>query len=138
MSPTCERRVESRTSGGIGRRNAEAGEILRFSNDALVDRSVMVDLVDFGECLVDENDRDEDRKALLREPRDVLNERRKFESDYDQKSDHHPESDPEAKGHKVPIVLSVKQVNGNYSTSTKTQSVVCTGDNRGEQRQRQR
>lgn len=76
MSPTCERGIEVRTSGDIGRRNTEASEVVGLSNDALVDRSVVVDLVDFGECLVDEDDRDKDSKAFLREPRYVLNERR--------------------------------------------------------------
>ena len=64
------------------------------------------DLGDLQECLVDEDDRDENGKTLLREARDVANDGAEVEGDDNQQPNHHPYADPEAKGQEVEVVFS--------------------------------
>ena len=66
-----------------------------------------VDLVDLGERLVDEDDRDEDGEALLREACDVTHEGAEVKGDDDEQCDHHPEPHPEPQRHEVYVVFPV-------------------------------
>lgn len=72
-----------------------AAQSFRLSYDLRVYEVARVNLVDFSERLVDENERDENGKAFFGKASDVTYEEAEVEHDYNDEENHDPETDPE-------------------------------------------
>ena len=71
-----------------------------------VHRPLLQDREQLLERLDDEDERDEHREALLREARDVADERAQVEHHDQHEDDEHPEADPEAQRQVGEVVVA--------------------------------
>jgi len=84
------------------RLNTEArSDVVAARLVADADPIVAVDLGHLGKRLVDEDERDENSEALLREASDVADEEAQIEGDHEQQGDGQPEADPESQRHEI-------------------------------------
>lgn len=65
----------------------------------------------FCECFIDEDDRNESSKALLREAGDVAHKKAEIKGDNDEEDDTDPDANPKPKAQVVPTELPGKQSN---------------------------
>ena len=109
---------------------AERRVIGIFSDHPDVDRLMYPDVGQLVKRLVDEDDGDEAREALLGEARDVADQETQLERHDDLQSYHHPESDPETERHERQTVVPEQQSQRKIVFShflTPTQPFILTG-----------